>query len=41
MKHEDVINIGEIVLQKLKEKDRTVTWLARKIERDPSNLKKN
>ena len=34
------IHIGELILQKLKEEDLPVAWLARKIGMDPSNLRK-
>jgi DNA-binding Xre family transcriptional regulator len=36
----DEIDIGELILQKLKEDDRSVNWLAEKIYTDPSNLHK-
>ena len=32
--------IGEVILQKLKEKDRNVSWLAKQIDCDISNLNK-
>ena len=34
------IDIGEYILQRLKEKERTVMWLAQKIGCDESNLRK-
>jgi len=34
------IDIGSFILQKLKEKERTVMWLAKKIGCDESNLRK-
>lgn len=34
------IHIGELILQKLKEKERPVAWLAKKIYCDCSNLRK-
>ena len=34
------IDIGKIILQKLKEKDRSISWLARKTGRNESNLRK-
>jgi hypothetical protein len=34
------IDIGEIILLKLKEKDRTISWLAKKVGYDKSNLSK-
>ncbi|MDL2308369.1 XRE family transcriptional regulator [Bacteroidales bacterium OttesenSCG-928-B11] len=34
------INIGELILEKLKEKERSITWLAKKIDCDDSNLGK-
>ena len=36
----DEIDIGELILQKLKEEKRSVRWLAKKIDKDPSNLRK-
>ena len=35
-----VFNIGEIVKQKLEEKERSISWLAKKIPCDRSNLYK-
>ena len=32
------VQVGEIILQKLKEKDRNVAWLARQIDCNDSNL---
>ncbi|MDR3287477.1 MAG: XRE family transcriptional regulator [Prevotellaceae bacterium] len=32
------IHIGKIILQKLKEKERSITWLAKKVNCDDSNL---
>ncbi|MDR1198329.1 MAG: XRE family transcriptional regulator [Prevotellaceae bacterium] len=32
------IHIGRLILQKLKEKERSITWLARKVNCDDSNL---
>jgi len=32
------IHIGELILQKLKERERSVAWLAKKVYRDRSNL---
>jgi len=40
MENDNIIEIGEILLQKLKEKEKTVSWLAYKIKRDESNLRK-
>ena len=37
MKKNDT-QIGELILQKLKEKDRSVSWLAKKVDCDKSNL---
>jgi len=37
--HDD-IDIGYVILQKLKEKERTIAWLAKKIGCDDSNLGK-
>ena len=34
------IDIGELILQKLKENDRTLVWLAEKVGCDDSNLGK-
>jgi len=34
------IHIGELILQKLKEKERSIAWLAKKICCDRSNLYK-
>ena len=34
------IEIGKLILQKLKEKDRTIVWLAKKVGRNDSNLSK-
>ena len=34
------INISHLILQKLKEKERTVSWLARQIKYDSENLRK-
>jgi hypothetical protein len=34
------IHIGKLILQKLKEEERSVAWLAEKIYTDPSNLRK-
>ena len=39
-KHIIGIDIGKIILQTLKEKDRSVAWLAKKIGCDRSNLRK-
>ena len=32
------IHIGELILQKLKEKERSIAWLAHKINRNADNL---
>jgi plasmid maintenance system antidote protein VapI len=32
------LHIGKIILQKLKEKERSITWLAKKVNCDDSNL---
>jgi plasmid maintenance system antidote protein VapI len=32
------IHIGKLILQKLKEKERSITWLAKKVNCDDSNL---
>ena len=37
--HKDV-DIGSLILEKLKEKERTVVWLAKKVGCDESNLRK-
>ena len=37
--HKD-IDIGSLILQKLQEKERTISWLARQIGCDDSNLGK-
>ena len=37
MKNDDII-IGELILKKLKEKGRSVAWLAKQINCDVSNL---
>lgn len=34
------LHIGELILQKLKEKERSIAWLAQKIGCDASNLGK-
>ena len=34
------IHIGDIIKQVLKEKRHSVAWLARRINKDPSNLRK-
>ena len=34
------LDIGELILQKLKEKDRNIVWLAKKVGCDDSNLGK-
>jgi len=34
------INIGELILQNLKEKERSIAWLAKQIGSDKSNLTK-
>jgi len=34
------IHIGELILQKLKEKERSIAWLAHKVGCDDSNLSK-
>ncbi|MDL2228070.1 XRE family transcriptional regulator [Odoribacter sp. OttesenSCG-928-L07] len=34
------INIGELILQTLKEKERSIVWLAKKVGCDDSNLGK-
>jgi len=34
------IHIGEIIKEKLKEEKRSVAWLAEKVYKDPSNLRK-
>jgi lambda repressor-like predicted transcriptional regulator len=34
------IHIGELILQKLKKERLTVAWLASKVNKDPSNLRK-
>jgi plasmid maintenance system antidote protein VapI len=36
--HEDDIHIGKLIIEKLKEKERSVSWLARQINCDESNL---
>jgi hypothetical protein len=36
--HEDDIHIGKLICQKLKEKERSVAWLARQINCDDGNL---
>ena len=36
----DEIHIGKLIHQKLKEKERTVSWLARKLHCDRSNIYK-
>ena len=37
-KHNIDIDIGKIILQKLKEKERSISWLAKKIGCDRGNL---
>jgi spore maturation protein CgeB len=37
--HED-IHIGKLIRQKLKEKERSVAWLAQKVNCDSSNFRK-
>ena len=37
---ENNIDIGQLIFQKLKEKDRTLVWLAKQVGRDDSNLGK-
>ena len=32
------MHIGELILQKLKEKDRSIAWLAREVSCDAANL---
>ena len=39
-KHDVDIDIGKIILRTLDEKERNVTWLAKKIGGDESNLRK-
>jgi lambda repressor-like predicted transcriptional regulator len=34
------VDIGELILQRLKEKERTLAWLAKKVGCDDSNLRK-
>jgi len=34
------IQIGDLILEKLKEEKRTVRWLAKEMNTDPSNLRK-
>jgi hypothetical protein len=34
------IHIGKLILQKLKEKEHSVAWLARKVSCDSSNMRK-
>jgi hypothetical protein len=34
----DKIHIGELIRSKLEEKERSVTWLAKKVYHDPSSL---
>lgn len=38
--HNKEIDIGELILQKLKENNRSIAWLAKKIGCDDSNLGK-
>ena len=38
--HDEIIPIGELIFQKLKEKERTILWLAQKVGCDNSNLSK-
>ena len=38
--HNNKIDIGEIVIQKLKEKERTMVWLAKQVGCNESNLRK-
>jgi len=39
--HEDVdVDIGALIFEKLKEKERTVVWLAKQVGCDESNLRK-
>jgi hypothetical protein len=40
MHDRDQINIGNIIIEQLKEKDRTISWLARQLSCDESNLRK-
>ena len=37
MKKNDT-QIGDLILQKLKEKDRSISWLAKQVDYDKSNL---
>jgi len=38
--YDEILPIGELIFQKLKEKGRTLTWLAQKVGCDDSNLSK-
>jgi len=38
--HGEILPIGELIFQKLKEKERTIVWLAQKVGCDNSNLAK-
>jgi len=38
--HSNNIEISPLILQKLKEKERNIAWLAKQIECDDSNLRK-
>ena len=38
--HGEILPIGELIFQKLKEKERTLAWLAQKVGCDDSNLGK-
>ena len=38
--HGEILPIGELIFRKLKEKGRTLTWLAQKVGCDDSNLSK-
>jgi hypothetical protein len=35
---EDEIHIGKLILETLKEQQRSVAWLAKKVRRDPAHL---
>jgi plasmid maintenance system antidote protein VapI len=37
-KIKNIMNIGEIILKKLEEKERSIAWLARKINCNDANL---
>ena len=38
--HNNKIDIGELIFQKLKEKERTMVWLAKQVGCNESNLRK-